>query len=662
MLSWHTGQGKAILVRECLFLYSPRPLSYDRIMHGMKLRTTIILLGLTLVTGGAFWRVTTGEFLYADDNTHVYLNPRVISDSFSDILSFWEKPYNGMYIPLTYTVWSLQAKVPRLFSDACAKPDARIFHSINLLIHIIVVWLVFWILFLITKNDIAAFCGALLFAIHPVQVESVAWVSEMKGLLGGVFSFASILFYLLYLQTAQNDAPSRQRRVYALAAIFAFLLALVSKPSTIVTPLIAFVIATGIYRRSIGQTVKELLPWLAMTILIIYYTSSMQPNENIDFIPSVAARFLIAGDNVSFYVYKLFFPVGLTLGYGRYPEYVLSQPWIWVTGSLPYIVILVLLIAGKRSTFQRKRLIVPIAVFIIGLIPVLGFKPFYYQGFSGQADRYLYIALFGPALALAYFLTKKRNIFVWGMVGLTLLILMGMTYQQTRYWLNNRLFLEHLHAINPRTTAYYTLLIQKAFEEKDFYQAAVYCEQNLKIQNSSGMRCLLGWIFMSQGNYMDAISEYTEAIHINPKVIIAYEQLGKLYLLVNDYHNASININKALRLDPNSIKAINLLGVMLHNTGKPDEAIKCLWRGLLVDPNMIDTYANLGIIFTEMGNKNQALRIYQKALEIDPGNETIINLAREVQGLANVPPMRNGVSRAERRASSQTFHQSRLHR
>jgi len=594
----------------------------------MQTRTIVILLCLSVITGCVFIRLTTGEFLYADDNAHVYRNTRVISDRFSDILTFWENPYNGLYIPLTYTAWSLQAKIPRVFSNFSAKPDARIFHSFNVLIHIIVVWLVFWILFLISKDDIAAFAGALLFAIHPVQVESVAWISELKGLLGGLFSFLSILLYVIYLQTEQINNSLKSNRIYLLAAICVFLLALISKPSTIVTPLIAFVIAVSRYHRSVRQTVKEMLPWLAMTILIMYYTSSMQSDTMIDFIPPLGSRFLIAGDNVSFYVYKVFFPVNLTFDYGRYPQYVLGQPWIWITGLLPYIALPLLLIAWKRLGRQGNWVISAIAIFIFGLIPVLGFKPFFYQSISGQADRYLYLSLFGPALALTCFLAGKRNIFAWGMTGLVLLIMMGMTYHQTGFWLTNRLFLEHMHAVNPRSTSYYSCLVQQAFEENDFSQAAVYCEQSLKIQNSSGIRCLLGAILMRQGKYKESIVEYSEAVHINPRLGLAYEQLAKLYTLTHNYPKACKSVEQALGLNPHSVTAINLLGVLLYRSGKAHDAIACLERGLLLDPKRMETYINLGIIFTETGNRDKALRTYQKALEISPGNETIIHLIR----------------------------------
>jgi len=205
------------------------------------------ILILAAVTLAAYARTTSAGFLSYDDDDHVYANRRVTSEQYSDILKFWKEPYLGLYIPLTYTVWSVEAKTySRLTGQASLDP--RLFHATNVAVHTLTVLVIFGILKKVSTHSFASVCGALLFALHPLQVESVAWISELKGLLGGFFCFASLLLYLHAISIRPDDGPRSKRSILLLGAVLVSLLGLLSKPSTVVTPLIAGLCAVFIYK------------------------------------------------------------------------------------------------------------------------------------------------------------------------------------------------------------------------------------------------------------------------------------------------------------------------------------------------------------------------------------------------------------------------------
>ena len=424
-------------------------------------KTILIIIFLILITSFAYWKVTSGKFLCLDDDIHIYRNNLVLSGKLSDIQVFWKQPFHGLYIPLTYTVWAAQAKVSNLFLTNKDSKNfvPRFFHTVNLLIHIFNVLLVFSILKKISKNDLASCCGALLFSLHPVQVESVAWISEMKGLLGGFFSLSAILLYTVYISIKKEDDNYKNRFIYFLLAIIPFLLALTSKPNTIVTPLVAGIIAVLIFNRSLKQTIKELSPWLLGTIPIMIYTSSSQPDYLIKFIPPIASRFLIAGDAISFYSYKLFFPLSLGADYGRIPQFVLSHSWAWITGLIPYVIFA---FAGFISIkYHKKWLMAPLAIFVVGFLPVLGIKPFLFQNISTVADRYSYLSMLGPALAITFLFSWNKTILVRAVTGIILLGLLFLTIRQTSFWINSKAFVDRTKTINPESEMCHRCSIKK---------------------------------------------------------------------------------------------------------------------------------------------------------------------------------------------------------
>ena len=161
---------------------------------------------LIVLTVAVFWRVHDHGFVW-DDRIDIYENPHLISETGPDILVFWQKPYLGLYIPLTYTVWATIthfSKVPPTRDGINLSP--RLFHVANLIVHLLSIIVVFTILRLLVPSDWAAGAGTLLFALHPVQVEAVAWVDGMRDVLSGLLSFVALWQYLIYARATSTAA------------------------------------------------------------------------------------------------------------------------------------------------------------------------------------------------------------------------------------------------------------------------------------------------------------------------------------------------------------------------------------------------------------------------------------------------------------------------
>jgi hypothetical protein len=163
----------------------------------MKIR--YFISGITLITLIVYMGVTKHDFINYDDDVNIYNNPYFHPVNLSNTLHFWKSTYEHLYIPLTYTVWAIEGKFSNALTSTSTerKLNPRVYHTTNLIIHILNVLIVFAILCLLVENNWAACAGALLFSLHPIQVETVAWASGLKGSLSSLFSLMAIWSFIV---------------------------------------------------------------------------------------------------------------------------------------------------------------------------------------------------------------------------------------------------------------------------------------------------------------------------------------------------------------------------------------------------------------------------------------------------------------------------------
>jgi tetratricopeptide (TPR) repeat protein len=568
-----------------------------------------------------------------DDYGNIVENP-YLNPARPDVLYFWKKPYEGLYIPLTYTVWAALAG----FSQGSGTHgdsgglDPELFHLANLALHLLSVLVVFAILWKLVRSDWGACAGALLFALHPVQVEPVAWITGMKDVLAGFLSLVAVWQYLGYSTATSSSAkvtdesakasaekgdtlnPGQKGYHYVLATL-AFLLALLAKPTAAVVPLAAWLLDYWILRRSVSRRTLVLLGWTVLAVPFIAFAKLTQPDTAMKFIAPVWARPLVAGDALAFYLYKLVWPLWLGPDYGRSPEWVLQQRWIFVSWIVPCG--LAVLIWLRKE--WRPWLVASLGVFFVGVLPASGLIPFVFQSISTVADRYLYFSMLGPALAVAWLLSQYHGRLV--VVGCVLMLgLLGVrTASQTQVWRDTMTLFTQASAVNPQSwTAHYNvgmaLVGQGNLEEGiGHYRRALQIDpESARTQNE------LGIALARQGKVSEAIESYQQALRLLPGFALPHYNLGNLLKGQGKLTEALRHYQEAVRIDPDFLAAHNNLAVALVEGGNSEEAIQHFRRVLEINPLDSGAYYNLGNALAERGELEEAIKHYRRALQINP--------------------------------------------
>jgi protein O-mannosyl-transferase len=363
----------------------------------MKPRHFRYLLAIIVLV--VFARACTNDFVGWDDNHTIYKNPAFNPPSLSAIMAFWspKHPQAGLWIPVTYMVWGALAPIAHL--DA---PDASgstlnpwIYHSANVVLHLATTLVVFELIRRMIRSDRAAFVGAILFAVHPIQVEPVCWASGLKDVLCGLLTISAAWQYLVFAET-------RQRKHFFIGMLL-FILGMLSKPTAMVTPALAGALDLFITHRNWRLVARDLWPWFVLALPCLAWTKYFQPATGILTAP-LWVRPLLVTDNLAFYLYKLIWPAQLSADYGHRPLLLMETGELYVTWPIP------LAVAALLWRFRRKAplLVLSAIIFVIGVLPVIGFTRFLFQYFSATADHYLYISMLGPALALAWVMTQPR--------------------------------------------------------------------------------------------------------------------------------------------------------------------------------------------------------------------------------------------------------------
>ncbi len=611
-----------------------------QIPHSNKLvinQKWFIPFALTLLPLLVFGRVSGYGFVWDDELFHLHHNPYLQEINLTSIFYFWHNPYQGMYIPVTYSCWAFV----KYFSGGF---DSSIFHLLNLFVHIANGYLLFFILRKLVDNSWAACAGALLFLLHPIQVESVAWISEFRGLLGSFFSFLSLWQYLIYA-----DAENRDKWVYYLLATLAFVLALLSKPSTVVLPLIV-----GMFLKS-PRKARGLLLWIPLSLIITIITKSIQPDILVQDIAPWHLRPFVALDSYGFYISKILFPFELCPLYGRTPKLVLDQGYFWFSG-----VWVVFFLGGAGSLRNHSSWIWRLlGIFCFSLLPVSGFIPFGFQEYSTVADRYLYFGMLAPALALALFLSSvpysKLQLFFLGflLVGYAFLSYGQLPVWQNKVSLWQDVIMKFPEQALPHNNLGNTfkdkgfldearyhygeaLQIDPTFPEAHNNLANIYEEENntslalyhylqaLKMKpDSLIVHKNLGLFYQRQGQVKKAREHYEKTLEVNAQYGEGHFLLGNTFQLEGDSKRAIYHYQSSLKIIPFYAKAHNNLANAWVEEKNIPQAIHHYSQAIKYNPSYDTAYCNLGIILEGQGKIEEAVENYERAIQVNPQSPAV---------------------------------------
>lgn len=435
-------------------------------------RHTLLVLSVCVVFG----RAATHEFTWWDDRMTIGQNERFTPPTLEGLAYYWSNHEYGLYYPVTNTLWWLLAFPSQL---QVADPQGVllnpwIYHAANVVVHAISVLLAFSILRRLLRDDRASLLGALVFALHPVQVEPVAWASGMKDLLCWCFVLGAIRLHLL-----QRDTSSR---LVWVAMIAAGALAMLSKPTAVVLPVALVLIDRFALERGWRASIVSAVPLVAIAAGVAVMASIAQPAHQTIDVP-LHLRPVIAADAVAFYLWKLVWPIDLAIDYGRHPQYVLLQWWAWVTWIAPVTIAIVLLALRKRLPL----LLLAGMLFVLGVGPVLGFKKFLFQGYSTTADHYLYFSMLGVALAIGVMLRHFRSRGITIALSLIIALLATRSFLQVGVWRDDDTLFNATLRINPRSAMAHNNLGYVYSMRKIHPIAIMHFEQALALRPTEGI-------------------------------------------------------------------------------------------------------------------------------------------------------------------------------
>jgi len=482
-----------------------------------------------------------------------------------------------------------------------------------------------------------AWLAAAVFALHPVQVESVAWVTERKNVLSALFYLGSMLCLFRFFGLAGDKEEKSNLRWYFLGLLL-FVCALLSKTVTCTLPAAMLLVLWWKRDRLRGREVAALAPFftlglamgLATAWLEQHHVGAIGPEWNLSF----GERFLIAGRALWFYVGKLIWPAELIFNYPRWQVDV----GVWSQYIYPAGVLFVLLILWfLRKRFGRGPL-VGFLFFCGTLFPALGFFDVYPFRYSYVADHFQYLASIGLIVLLVEVITKlfskllERSERIAWLIGLIVLVLLGgQTWNQGYVYKDIKTLWTDTLEKNPQSWLAYNNLGVVMAREGRLEEALSHYSTALRLYaNGPEVHNNLGNALARQGKFQEAIGHLSRALQIDPEYAEAHNDLGNILAMQGRPEEAIRHYSEALRIKPEYAMAHNNLGNLLAMQGRFEEAMGHYLQALQIDPEYAEVHNNLGNMLARQGRLEQARKHCSEALRIKP------DYAKAHYNLANI--------------------------
>ena len=596
-----------------------------------------LVVCLLLASGAlaAYWPVLRCEFLNYDDPTYVTDNPAVQSGlTWRGLAWAFTSAHGANWHPVTWLSHMLDCQLFGLH------PAGH--HLVNLLLHLANTLLLFGLFRKLTRAFWPSVFVAALFGLHPLHVESVAWVAERKNLLSAFFFLLTLWAYARYVEQSKVQSP--KSKVWYGLALLCFALGLMSKPMLVTLPFVLLLLDYWPLRRmsfSLGRTeqpsihqstapllhhsttpplrlVLEKLPFFALSALSCAVTVWAQRRGgavmSVEDFP-IGTRLANAAFAYGWYVQKTCWPSHLAVFY--------PHPHPRLTGlALAALIALIVVTAAASAARKRPYLTVGWLWFASTLVPVIGLVQ---VGMQGMADRYSYIPSIGLFILTGFGLNELAARFRHGRIPvavLACLILPGClvaTHFQVLHWRDSETLFRHaLRVTQGNYAAYNNLGIVLDSQGKTDQAIACYNE-SLRFKPDQEMaHNNLANALMTQGHLDEAEIHLRQALKCNPKAAVAQCSLARLWQLRGDTDAAVAACRRALALDPGLPEAHNNLGCLLAAQGKSQEALAHFQRALGSRPELTEALNNLGRTLTDQGRAAQAVSPLRTAIQLKP--------------------------------------------
>lgn len=576
-----------------------------------------------------------GGFIW-DDNEYVYENVNVRTLTLKSLVWMFTSFHSSNWHPLTWLSHALDCELWGL-APFGHHLTSIILHAMNT---VLVLWLCMKLMVRVRRSAhysvwihslMASGIAALLFSLHPLQVESVAWVTERKNLLSLFFSLLTLLAYLTYVSLGTK----KDRSVWFTVTLVLFMCAVLSKPMAVTLPAVLLLIdyyplrRLGVNLRGTMPMIFEKLPFFllscvssVLTVLAQHSGGALKSFERM----SPGFRILNASDSLIFYLKKMAFPFQLV------PFYPLSEHTFPIESSYAVSSMLVIAITAGCVWMARRRrplFLTAWMYYVITLLPVLGIIQ---VGGQKAADRYLYHPGIGIFLLLGVGVVwlwekvsqaKALRAVRWLLVGVFIAVggfLAAKTVSQIKIWKNGEVFWSYIIKAFPgNVPEVYDNLGMVYVKEGRLDEAIENCRKAIAIKpRYAEGRSNLGNAYLQKGMLDEAITEYKRAIDCDPAFAKAYTNLGLAYEKKGMLNEAIVAQKEAIALNPHLAIAYYNLGLVYGRKKMVDEAISAYEKAIADNPYYAEAYNNLGLLYAKKNRVDDALAAYGKALDVNP--------------------------------------------
>jgi protein O-mannosyl-transferase len=608
----------------------------------------------------AYYPCSKSGFVW-DDEGYILKNYYIKNMTFDNVKAIMTTPIMGNYHPLVIISYAWEYFFFKL--------NPAPYHIINLVIHLLNCILVFYFILRLSGNIPVAFITGLLFGIHPLHVESVAWISERKDVLYAFFYLISLICYLSYL----NRRPAYRYYVYSL---FFFLLSILSKPMAITLPLILFLMDYFHNRKFDYTSIVEKIPFITLSILSGIVTLFAQRlSQHSDPAFAFPASILVASHGLVFYLFKMILPTKLAALY-RYP--LDNNLFLHIEYLIAPVILFICALLIFYSAKYSKKAIWGGLFYCITLLPVIQLLPI---GLAVASDRYTYVPLIGifyvlseffvwtwwkilknrvylKAVAIAFslavvvllvFLTQgfckvwKDNISLWSNVA--------KHYPQTDVAYNNRgseyfNLKEYEKALRDFLTAIeinrqygdaYINICNVYFVKNEHEKAIPYCMTALKISPAQpNTYAILGDIYWSRDKAL-SIEMYKKSVSLSSYHFIGHTRLCNAYILLGKFDDAYPVCFEVTKYNPDDPAFCNNMGNLYLNAKQYNRALSFYLQALSIDPNLSEVHNNLAVLYYYLNDHASAIKHFNVAValgyKVDPEFQKLVKKhQKEING------------------------------
>lgn len=590
-------------------------------VKGLPHNERFLALMLIAVTLALYWKVVSFEFVNLDDNSYIFMNDHVQNGlTWESVKWAFTTFHASNWHPLTWLSHMLDFELYGL------SPAGH--HIVNVLIHLTNSLLLFFFFKIATGATWRSFIIAMIFAVHPLHVESVAWVSERKDVLSTFFCLLTMVFYVRF---------TRDRTLLNYSAVFfSFFFGLLSKPMVVTLPLILllmdywplkrFAAADLKYFRKFIPLLVEKIPLICLSVgsCVITYIAQMR-GGSMSYLEALSLKYRLINALISYmkYLGKIFYPVDLAFFY-PHPGTNYSSGFLIVSITLIAIVSMITILNSRKRGFLASGWL----WYLITLIPVIGIIQ---VGRQAMADRYAYIPSIGIIFAAVWFFSELRDNpnlkrHLTGAAIIIVLALSFLSWHQLDSWRNSSNLFSHAVAVDRNNYLALNYLGQEYLIEGQFDKALDFCSRAAAVKpdfadtyNTIGLVCLM------RDKNTEAMENFQKAIRLNPNYGQAYFNLAKVFINGSFFDEAAevlMKIEENMKVNSGNS---NKLGLLWLEMGKMEKAKSLFENALQLKPAYPQALNNMAVVFLREGSSKKARGYLEKALSLDPFNPVILN-------------------------------------